>query len=97
LFAIIITIKELKMSTLIEGQRYLFIVKKQYSHIIDSFYANFMDIINNTLRVKKWNDGSENSVTTLPLEWIEKTEIITDTDLAYIKDIHIALEDTGFI
>ncbi len=84
------------MSTLIEGQRYLFIIKIQYSHIIEPFYANFMDIIHQTLRVKKWNDGSENTVTTLPLEWIEKTEIITDTDLAYIKDIHIALEEIGF-
>ena len=88
------------MKNLIKGQRYLFIVKKQYSDIIDTFYANFMDIINNTLRVKKWNDGSENSVTTYPLEWIEKTVIITDTDLGYIKhieDIHIGFEEAGFI
>ena len=85
---------------MIEGQRYLFIIKKQYSHIIEPFYANFMDIINKTLRVKKLNDGSKNSVTTLPLEWIEKTEIISDTDLGYIKhieDIHIALEEAGFV
>ncbi len=84
---------------MIEGQRYLFIIKKQYSHIIEPFYANFMDIIHQTLRVKKWNDGSETAMTTLPLEWIEKTEIIYDKDLGYIKhieDIHIALEDAGF-
>lgn len=85
------------MSTLIKGQRYLFILNKHYSDKIESFYANFIDIINNTLRVKKWNDGSENSVTTYPLEWIEKTEIITDTDLKNIEDIHIALEEVGFI
>ena len=85
---------------MIEGQRYLFIIKKQYSHIIEPFYANFMDIIRQTLRVKKWNDGSETAMTTLPLEWIEKIEIISEKDLKdlnNIENIHILLEEAGFV
>ena len=85
---------------MIEGQRYLFHINKQYSHIIKPFYANYMDIINKTLRVKKLNDGSKNSVTTLPLEWIEKTEIISEKDLKdinTIENIHILLEEAGFV
>ena len=82
---------------MIEGQRYLFIIKKQYSHIIEPFYANFMDIIRQTLRVKKWNDGSETAMTTLPLEWIEKIEIISEKDLKDLEDIHILLEEAGFV
>ncbi len=61
------------------SQRYTFYYKNDYvfygRHM---FRANFIDVINNTLQVNRACEMYPNSMTTIPLYWIEKVETIVD-------------------
>ena len=69
-----------KLSNLKLGQRYLF-YKNTPNNTQIIFKANFIDIINNTLRVNEYyeNDIYVNSVmVTMPISWIKKVETLNE-------------------
>lgn len=61
------------------GQRYLFY--KNTGHETTQFRANFIDIIDNTLRVSHYFENNierQSLMTTMPTYWITKFEILND-------------------
>lgn len=87
---------------LIINQRYLFHVETYHTNY--QFRANFLDILNITLRVTKYTgpntSGShELGMCTLPTSWIVKIEDLTD--IVHKNDIclpdDVLLEIDGFV
>lgn len=61
------------------SQRYSFYYKNDYVfHGRHMFRANFIDVVNNTLQVNRACEMYPNSMTIIPLYWIEKVETIVD-------------------
>lgn len=86
--------------TLVLNQRYLFLIDTP--HMTCHFRANFLDIINNTLRVTRYQD--ESSINNLPSEgihcmpkgWIAKVESLPDVlhnEAVLIDDILIYVDN----
>jgi len=87
---------------LIPNHRYLFHVETCHTNY--QFRANFLDIINVTLRVTKYTDPNTSGsyvsgMCTLPTSWIVKVEDLTDivqkNDICIPDDI--LLEIDGFV
>jgi hypothetical protein len=89
---------------LIAGHRYLFHVNVDDADIKYQFRANFMDILEKTLRIDKYAGphtcGSyETRLHTYPISWIVKVEDMTDivspNDTRLLSDI--LLEIDGYV
>lgn len=67
------------------SHRYLFYLKDEFQNISSNFRANFIDVINTTLRVEKYckigTQQIESGMHTIPLSWIEKAESLTDYNI----------------
>ena len=80
------------------GHRYLFCLKEEFKSISPNFRANFIDVINTTLRVNKYcsiNIGEiASGIYTFPLSWIEKAESLTDYNIIDLnRDILFEIDD----
>ena len=76
---------------MIKNQRYFFITNKNLTNR-SNFRATFVEIINNTLIIKLFNNESHerNGLMSIPLIWIERTETLDDITLQELplpKDI----------
>jgi hypothetical protein len=66
------------------------------------FRANFLDILNTTLRVTKYEKNNENKhmcgMVTMPLDWIEKVETLDEITLhKMIIPSEICIEIDSFV
>ena len=80
------------------GHRYLFCLKEEFKNITSNFRANFIDVINTTLRVEKYcKIGTQqiaSGMHTIPLSWIEKAESLTDYNIIDLnRDILFELDN----
>jgi hypothetical protein len=63
----------------IKGQRYLFHHQAPYQDKCITFRANFIRVINTTLLVNSYEtERSSNTIVSIPVEWIKKTERLED-------------------
>ena len=73
---------------LIPGKNYLFIRKKKYKYNNQYiFYATFIEIKNNTLKVEKYMDLTiyeKDGFTLLPISWIKNIYFIENNRAFYI-------------
>jgi hypothetical protein len=67
------------------GHRYTFYLKEEFEKISSNFRANFIDVIDTTLRVEKYcridANQIETGMHTIPLSWIEKAESLVDYNI----------------
>ena len=86
--------------TLVPNQRYLFLIDTP--HMTRHFRANFLDVINYTLRVTKYqNESSINNLPSdgihcMPTGWITKVESLPDVlhnEAVLIDDILISVDN----
>jgi hypothetical protein len=91
-------------STLQTGRRYLFYFSNNASkeHKNKNFRADFLDIINKTLRVTKYQKDEYgfhmSGMVTMPLDWIEKVESLDNITLnQMIIPSEICIEIDGFV
>jgi hypothetical protein len=80
------------------GHRYMFYLKEDFKQITSNFRANFIDIINKTLRVEKYCSIGTHQIAsgmhTFPLSWIEKTESLVDYNIIDLnRDILFELDN----
>ena len=90
----------LSTAPLLKGRRYLF-YKKMPNDDTTLFRANFVDIINNTLRITKRQYMSSSTyekskLITMPIEWIIKIESLNETLAETIIPNDILLEIDNF-
>jgi hypothetical protein len=88
----------MQFSQLKSGQRYLFY--KNTGHETTQFRANFIDIIENTLRVSHYFENNierQSLMTTMPSNWITKIETLNDITKNQIlllpEDILLMIDD----
>ena len=90
--------------TLTAGHRYLFYVKVDDADIQYQFRANYMDIIEKTLRINKFTGPKtcgiyESGFHTYPTSWIVKIEdlidIMSTNDTCLLSDV--LLEIDGYL
>ena len=85
--------------TLVPNQRYLFLIDTP--HMTRHFRANFLDIINYTLRVTKYQEVNSNylpsgGIHCMPTGWITKVESLPDVlhnEAVLIDDILISVDN----
>jgi hypothetical protein len=80
------------------GHRYLFYLKEEFKNITSNFRANFIDVINTTLRVEKYCSIDRQQIAsgmhTIPLSWIEKAESLADYNIIDLnRDILFELDN----
>lgn len=80
------------------GHRYLFYLKEEFKNISSNFRANFIDVINTTLRVEKYCSIDRQQIGsgmyTFPLSWIEKAESLADYNIIDLnRDILFELDN----
>jgi hypothetical protein len=92
------------LKSLQTGQRYLFYFSNNASeeHKNNNFRADFLDIINKTLRVTKYQKDEYglhmSGMVTMPLDWIEKVESLDNITLnKMIIPSEICIEIDGFV
>jgi len=98
LYITFITLKKMDPKSCRPGQRYLFYDRQRNI----KFRACFLDIINKTLRLTKYEEEGYNSpmggILTMPLGWIEKVEILeTIVEDNIVIPSEILLEIDGFL
>ena len=85
--------------TLVPNQRYLFLIDTP--HMTRHFRANFLDFINYTLRVTKYQEVDSNNppsggIHCMPTGWITKVESLPDVlhnEAVLIDDILISVDN----
>jgi hypothetical protein len=85
--------------TLVPNQRYLFLIDTP--HMTRHFRANFLDFINYTLRVTKYQEVNSNylpsdGIHCMPTGWITKVESLPDVlhnEAVLIDDILISVDN----
>ena len=91
-----------EFSQLRKGQRYLFHkkIKKNEEKGIILFRANFIDIINDTLRVTNHEEellsGHKKNIRTMPIDWIDKVETleeIIESETILPSDVLLIIDD----